>query len=711
MNSGYRGETIFDLVRRNDGGGIQDLLDSCTSLSVDARDDGGWTALHHAARWNRPNIVSLLLDRGADPNLVTREGKSATFIASELGHHRVLAELRCWQTRMGRGGIPIEDLLDLSGEKEMQYNWTPLHVACYNGHASCVECLLRLGAGKYINEKDGYDRTPLDLLIERRTDPVLTVWLISKGAQTSADLTLPPLWESVMWKSVALDQPRLLMAPSAFQPKRRQQQDDICYVFPKEGPHVALYARKAVLLQRARGVLFAPAFIKNENTGTDIEQVEVTDTTSTVFEKVLGWICTKTLSTTQFDLILLIWQFSNRYGLSDLMHYCQKQLMLSLQQRLEKRNQDFLGQSAILDPSAMSSQNLTITDYLLSLFLSISRGLYNKDNNSNNESDEVEDNNNDSEVDECLKAIVGGCILHKLDSVLSVYDGDTVALVRDLFISVERVISPSSSMEFLEENSKLSADVKVWNQQQREMRRKKQVQQMIQRSQADVLRPHNRPHHSHPHPQPQPQPRPSSSSPNISSSTQEQKPQQQQRQRPGNALARQGSSILSRIAMWDGIIGSPIMPKLIRRQPVPVAPPTTAVTNSATASSGEESEIKTPMRSSPPMARIGQIESVASSSSSSSSSSPQALKEGGDADGNDEEETETEKTQREENLLTQIAAWTSSDASTSSSLSTSIVFPSVPTPSSPTPSSPSPEPQPKPNPKPELDLADFVFIN
>ena len=52
-----------------------------TSLEVDGRGKGGWTALGLAARANHLAVAEALLDRGADPHLAFYCGKSALDIA------------------------------------------------------------------------------------------------------------------------------------------------------------------------------------------------------------------------------------------------------------------------------------------------------------------------------------------------------------------------------------------------------------------------------------------------------------------------------------------------------------------------------------------------------------------------------------------------------------------------------------------------------
>ena len=116
---------------RSDGGSVgePDLP------PIDERSADGFTALHLAAFFGRPDAVRLLLDRGADPNL--------------------------WAT----GGLRVQ----------------PLHSAVAGGHEEVARMLVEAGAAIDTAQRDGY--TPLmgaaqnglagtvDLLLARGADP------------------------------------------------------------------------------------------------------------------------------------------------------------------------------------------------------------------------------------------------------------------------------------------------------------------------------------------------------------------------------------------------------------------------------------------------------------------------------------------------------------------------------------------------------------
>jgi adenosylhomocysteine nucleosidase len=61
---------------------------------ADARQQGGYTALHAAAKRGCGTLVELLMGAGADPALVTDQGQSASDLAAAEGHLLLAERLR-----------------------------------------------------------------------------------------------------------------------------------------------------------------------------------------------------------------------------------------------------------------------------------------------------------------------------------------------------------------------------------------------------------------------------------------------------------------------------------------------------------------------------------------------------------------------------------------------------------------------------------------
>jgi ankyrin repeat protein len=116
----------------------------------------GFTALHYAAFFGRPEAASLLIEHGADV-----EAES---------HNRKLPLARPLHSAVA-GTRPLEVatvLLDAGADPNATQSggWTALHQAALHGDLALVQLLLSRGALAWI---EAYDMTrPLDFAIERR---------------------------------------------------------------------------------------------------------------------------------------------------------------------------------------------------------------------------------------------------------------------------------------------------------------------------------------------------------------------------------------------------------------------------------------------------------------------------------------------------------------------------------------------------------------
>lgn len=120
-----------------------------------ANDD--YTPLGAATREGRADIVSLLLDKGADPGLVFGLMRgTALHEASYFGH---AGALRVLLERGDRDGMPRLEL-DAQGP----YNgFTPLHDAVWHGHLEAARMLVESGAPLHLRSHAG--QTPYELAV------------------------------------------------------------------------------------------------------------------------------------------------------------------------------------------------------------------------------------------------------------------------------------------------------------------------------------------------------------------------------------------------------------------------------------------------------------------------------------------------------------------------------------------------------------------
>ena len=70
--------------------------------NINAIDDKGWSALMFAAARGQSDIVRILMSRGADPNMKSKEGETALMIATNGDHKETVRVLREARIAAGR---------------------------------------------------------------------------------------------------------------------------------------------------------------------------------------------------------------------------------------------------------------------------------------------------------------------------------------------------------------------------------------------------------------------------------------------------------------------------------------------------------------------------------------------------------------------------------------------------------------------------------
>ena len=155
-------------------GGIRALLDAGadpdTLLDRDRVVNGYMSPLHYAVVMNERQIVKVLLDAGADVNLVDEWGKTPL-------HEAAFGTVRVKQPDAEIPLMLIGAGADVNARTDS--NNTPLHIAAYAGHNSVAQALLRHGADVHAGPV-----TPLALTgwSSREDDPVERL-LMKHGAK------------------------------------------------------------------------------------------------------------------------------------------------------------------------------------------------------------------------------------------------------------------------------------------------------------------------------------------------------------------------------------------------------------------------------------------------------------------------------------------------------------------------------------------------
>lgn len=150
---------IFDAAAAGDLDRVRHFLDADPSL-VTAYSPDGWTALHLAAFFGRPDVVDLLIDRGAGIDMLsTSMGNTALQAATANGQSKV-----------------VRRLLDRNAEVDyatVQGGFTALHGAANGGQTEIAGMLLDAGADPSARTDDG--KTPRDLAAARGHDEIVAL--------------------------------------------------------------------------------------------------------------------------------------------------------------------------------------------------------------------------------------------------------------------------------------------------------------------------------------------------------------------------------------------------------------------------------------------------------------------------------------------------------------------------------------------------------
>jgi uncharacterized protein len=138
---------IFEAIAAGKADKVSEILEYDSNAAKSWSADG-FTALHFAAFFNRPEIARDLIRHGADVSAVARNPMKVMPLHSAAAAH---------------SGEIVRLLLEngASPNVPQEGGWVPLHEAAQIGHKEMVKVLLEYGADPQLRNNDG--RTPAEM--------------------------------------------------------------------------------------------------------------------------------------------------------------------------------------------------------------------------------------------------------------------------------------------------------------------------------------------------------------------------------------------------------------------------------------------------------------------------------------------------------------------------------------------------------------------
>jgi len=128
-------------------------------IDINAKNEKGQTALMRAAEYQRTEVVTLLLEKGADVHLRSNQHERTAFMEAASSGNCVI----------------IKQLAERGAEINARdhTNYTPLHFACMWGHVEAVKLLIELGANLEIEDVTGV--TPMIIAEQNGNSEVVQI--------------------------------------------------------------------------------------------------------------------------------------------------------------------------------------------------------------------------------------------------------------------------------------------------------------------------------------------------------------------------------------------------------------------------------------------------------------------------------------------------------------------------------------------------------
>lgn len=139
---------LFEHIRNHEWTEFKDLLEQDDSIDINVRDNQSNYLLTYAVRFNKPDIVTLLLQKGAKYDIVDKMERSILHDAIESNFSEVIQIILEYSEK--NIGIMVTDIRDLNGN-------IPLHYAIKFKNVTVVELLMKYKSNPYTTDMDGYN--------------------------------------------------------------------------------------------------------------------------------------------------------------------------------------------------------------------------------------------------------------------------------------------------------------------------------------------------------------------------------------------------------------------------------------------------------------------------------------------------------------------------------------------------------------------------
>ncbi|KAL3307004.1 hypothetical protein Ciccas_014497 [Cichlidogyrus casuarinus] len=152
-------ENLFTLCRNGgDEKELEALLESDSSLDINKADTNGYAPIHYVAKYNRSNLLAVLVRRKCDINLVTKDGKRMTALHL-LAKYQSKDRVREMSIPYSEQTLTSEELMKAEKERIDQMLAQEQDFQC---EIACMRLLVQ-DSQLEVNATDYLERTPLHI--------------------------------------------------------------------------------------------------------------------------------------------------------------------------------------------------------------------------------------------------------------------------------------------------------------------------------------------------------------------------------------------------------------------------------------------------------------------------------------------------------------------------------------------------------------------